>query len=57
MTMSISSGRTPIFASCACDRLVFALLRLFERQLPFDPCLVEAGVDHDLAVGVIDEEA
>src|SRR5918993_4491613 len=31
------------------DRLVLALLRFFEWELPFDPRFVKAGVDHDLS--------
>jgi hypothetical protein len=39
------------------NRLVFGLGRLLEGQLALDPGLVEPGVDHHLAVRVVNEEA
>src|SRR5918995_3462862 len=38
------------------DRLILALFRFFERELPFYPPFVKAGVDQDLPIGMVDIE-
>jgi hypothetical protein len=46
----------PDFRQLRFDCLVLTLFWLFERELPFNPRFVKAGVDHDLPGGMVDKE-